>query len=134
MDIYAQNIMDHYKSPRNKGNIADPTTSHREANYSCGDIIEVDILLQDKIIKDVKFLGEGCAISQASASLLSEKILGKKKEDILLLGFDDMVKILGVQITQRRVKCALLGLLAVQNALLSLEGKGLRGWTDLIPE
>lgn len=117
MNIYAQNIMDHYKNPRNKGVISNPDTSHHELNRSCGDDITVSIKLNGDVISDIKFTGSGCAISQAGISILSEKLLGKNKQEILKYDFEYLKKIFGVPISERRSKCALIGLLAIQNAI-----------------
>lgn len=118
MNIYAQNIMDHYKNPRNKGVISNSDTSHHELNRSCGDDITVSIKLDGEVISNIKFTGSGCAISQAGISILSEKLLGKNKQDILKYDFEYIKKIFGVPISERRSKCALIGLLAIQNAIL----------------
>lgn len=119
MDLYAQNILDHYKNPRNKGNIKNPTATRKEANYSCGDIIEVDLKIEKGIIKDMKFRGEGCAISQAAISILSENIIGKKINEVEAMEDKDMIKLLGIAIGDRRKNCALLGFLGAKKALLN---------------
>jgi nitrogen fixation NifU-like protein len=118
MNIYAHNIMDHYKSPRNQGVIKEADACHRELNRSCGDDISVSIKLDGDLISDIKFLGSGCAISQAGISILSEKLLGKNKQEVMQYDFEYLKKILGVPISERRSKCALIGLLAIQNAIL----------------
>lgn len=117
MDLYAQNILDHYKNPRNRGKIAVPTVTHKEVNTSCGDIIEVDLKIEKEKLKDMKFRGEGCAISQASISILSEYIIGKKVKDILAMEEDGALRFLGIEISQRRKNCALLGFRGTVKAL-----------------
>lgn len=109
--------MDHYKNPRNKGEIADADASFRELNRTCGDDISVTIKFNGDIISDIKFMGSGCAISQATISILSEKLIGKTREEILDYNFLYLQKILGVPISDRRSKCALIGLLAIQHAV-----------------
>lgn len=131
MDLYAQNIIDHYRNPRNSGRLSRPTVSHREANYSCGDIIEIDIILKKGTIQHMKFRGEGCAVSQAAVSILSEYIVGKSITKVLRLKEVDVKKLLGVTISSRRQKCALLGLLAIQNGLLKYRQKPLRQFKDI---
>jgi len=131
MDLYAQNIIDHYRNPRNNGTIARPTVSHREANYSCGDIIEVDMVIKKNALKAIKFRGEGCAISQAAISILSEHAMGKQLKYVLSLGAKNIKKILGVDFSKRREKCALLGLLTLQNAILKKKKNPSRQFSDL---
>lgn len=91
--LYRQVIMDHYKNPRNKGTIDGDTVTVEMNNPSCGDRIEVHMSVQDGIIKDVKFEGEGCSISLASASMMTQAIKGKKLEDALKMSsqFSDMM-------------------------------------------
>lgn len=117
MDIYAQNILDHYKNPRNFGEIKDANASHAEANYACGDKLKVDIKTKGQKIVDIKFQGSGCAISQAAMSILTEAIIGKTKKEILKLTQADIKNLLGVTISARREKCSALALMTVQNAL-----------------
>lgn len=132
MNLYAQNILDHYKNPRNAGTLEKPSARRREANYSCGDIAEIDIFVENNILKELKSRGEGCAISQAARSILGENILNMPVDTILSLHEKDVVAMLGVPISQRRKKCALLALLAVHNALYSLKGLTIRQWSDII--
>lgn len=118
MNIYAANIIDHYKNPRNKEKIKESDASHQEFNHSCGDDILVLIKIEDDILLDIKFDGSGCAVSQAGISILSEKLVGGKIDDILQYDFKFMQKILGVPISERRYKCAMIGLLAIQKAII----------------
>ncbi len=134
MDIYAQNILDHYKNPRNQGKIAYANAKHFETNTLCGDSIGVSAKIEKNIVQKIQFTGEGCAISQAAISILSEHVKGKNISVILKLGSREMQKLLGVEITQRRIKCALLGLLSLQNAILEHQEKSFRSWADLIEE
>ena len=109
-DMYRQQILDHYKSPRNYGEIEDPTFTHVGENPMCGDTIEIDVVLDDaeETIERVAFRGDGCAISQASASMLSEQLHGMAIEDLHEMDRDDIVDMLGVDISPMRVKCAVL--------------------------
>ena len=134
MDIYAQNILDHYKNPRNRGKMSNANAQHIEANTLCGDSIGVSAKIEKNIIQKIKFTGEGCAISQAAISILSEHVKRKNISVILKLGSKEMQKLLGVEITQRRIKCALLGLLSLQNAILEYQKKPLSSWANLIEE
>ncbi len=108
-DIYRQQILDHYKNPRNHGELDDPTFSHVGENPMCGDRIELDVALDDEgRIERVAFQGDGCAISQAAASLLSEELPGLTIEELQAMDRDDVIKLLGVDISPMRVKCAVL--------------------------
>jgi len=108
-DIYRQQILDHYRNPRNYGELAAPSFSHVGENTMCGDVIEIDITLDDDdVIDAVAFRGEGCAISQASASMLSERLLGMTLTELDDLDRDDVTDMLGVEISPMRIKCAVL--------------------------
>jgi nitrogen fixation NifU-like protein len=109
-DMYRQQILDHYKNPRNYGEIDDPTYTHTGENPMCGDTIEMDVVLDDddETIEAVAFRGDGCAISQASASMLSEQLAGMSVADLQEMDRDDIIDMLGVDISPMRVKCAVL--------------------------
>lgn len=134
MDLYAQNIIDHYRNPRNSGKLLNPAAVRREANYSCGDIVEVDLGIAKDTITEFRFRGEGCVISRAASSILGEHIRGKTFDDVLVLTLKDVKRLLKVDVTQRRLKCALLGLLAVQNAILAVQKRPVRRWHDMLGE
>ncbi|GAB3032810.1 iron-sulfur cluster assembly scaffold protein [Natronobiforma cellulositropha] len=109
-DMYRQQILDHYKNPRNYGELEDPTFSHVGENPLCGDEIRMDVRLgeDEETIERVAFSGDGCAISQASASLLSVELEGKTVDELLAMDRDDIVDMLGVDISPMRIKCAVL--------------------------
>lgn len=113
-DMYRQQILDHYKSPHNYGELDDPTFTHVGENPMCGDSIEIDIRLddpkagEDAVVTDVAFRGDGCAISQASASMLTDELPGMSVAEIESLDRDDMIELLGVDISPMRIKCAVL--------------------------
>jgi nitrogen fixation NifU-like protein len=121
MDVYAENILDHYRHPRNSGTLNDGTVHVREENASCGDDIELDIKVEDDHIKAVAWKGKGCAISQAAMSLLSEELTDMSVTDAKTLAPEYVHKLLGVPVGARREKCAMLGLMAVRNALGKIE-------------
>lgn len=120
MDIYREIILDHYKHPHNFGHIAHPDASHTLYNSACGDKITMDVTLdtKEKVI-DVKFSGEGCAISQASASMLTDMVIGKTKKEILNLTSEDIFSLINTALTGSRVKCAVLPLEVLQKAVAS---------------
>jgi nitrogen fixation NifU-like protein len=109
-DMYRQQILDHYKNPRNYGEIEDPTFTHIGENPMCGDEIRMDVVLDDseETIEQVAFQGDGCAISQASASMLSQELAGMTVEELEAMDRDDITEMLGVDISPMRVKCAVL--------------------------
>lgn len=109
-DMYRQQILDHYKSPRNYGELKEKTYSHVGENPLCGDEIFMDIRLDEdeETIEAAAFSGDGCAISQASASMLSEKLPGMTVEELEEFDRDDAVDMLGVEISPMRMKCAVL--------------------------
>jgi len=116
--LYRDFILDHYRNPRNAGTIEDADASFEDINPLCGDKVRMDLRIRDGVIEDVKFKGRGCAISQASTSLLTEEIKGKKISDIEAIGKDDVLANLGINISAARLKCALLGLKVLKQALV----------------
>ena len=119
MDVYAENILDHYRHPRGKQRLAQPSVTHEETNVSCGDSLIVDLSIADGVIREIGWEGSGCAISQAAMSMLGEELAGKTIDAAGALDAKDVYDLLGVPIGPRRVKCALLGLQAVKNAIRS---------------
>ncbi len=115
--MYRENIIDHYKNPRNKGCIENADISIEENNPSCGDVIEWFVKIEDGEITEVKFEGRGCAISQASTSMLTDKVKGKTIEEVEDIEKEQIFDMLGVDLTPLRIKCALLGLKALKKAL-----------------
>lgn len=109
-DMYREQILDHYKNPRNHGKLEDPTFSHIGENPMCGDEIRVDVMLEDdgETIEYVAFSGDGCAISQASASLLTQELPGTNLEELAEMDRDDITEMLGIEISPMRIKCAVL--------------------------
>lgn len=107
-------LLDHYRNPRNYGTLENADISHEEGNPSCGDVVRIDLIIQDDRVADVKFTGKGCAISQASASILSEVIMDKSLEEVKKISMDDMIDALGIRISPTRVKCAILPLKVVK--------------------
>ncbi len=109
-EMYADIILEYYRNPVNKGVITNPDISARDSNPSCGDVVEINIKLNDKHVKEIKFNGKGCVISQASASILTEFVKGKSIDDVKRITNEDIFKLLGIKLSAVRVKCALLPL------------------------
>ena len=120
-DIYQEFILELYKNPINFGKLDNPNLQAHSFNPLCGDKIEMFIRLDNKSerVEEVKFTGTGCAISQASASLLTEEIKGKTLEEIKKMDKDDVIKMLKVDLSKNpsRLKCAMLGLEVVKKAI-----------------
>lgn len=121
--MYRENILEHYKSPRNVGRISDATFAHREINQSCGDTIELYVRLDGSgRIAEVKFEGQGCAISQAAVSMLTEKLIDLTVDEATKLGQDDVFALLGFPVGATRLRCALLGLKTLQAGIAAQRG------------
>ena len=116
-DLYRDYILEHYRRPHNFGVIDAPTASHEGANPLCGDRITMQLAIADGTVERVGFTGRGCAISQASASLLTDEIKGKPLAEVEKLGTDDVLDLLGIEISPARLKCATLSLDTLQHAL-----------------
>lgn len=119
-EMYKENILDHYKHPHNKKKIA-ATVEHQEVNTLCGDKITVYLLIQKGKIVDAAFEGEGCAISQAAISLLTDEIKHKRLIEVKKVKKETILALLGVPISHTRMKCALLSLKAVEKGVEQYE-------------
>ena len=131
-DLYRDEILEHYRRPHNFGTLPAPDAVREGNNPLCGDRITMMLAISpDGRVTDVAFTGRGCAISQASASLLTDEIRGRRLEDIEKLRGDDVLDLLGIDISPARLKCALLSLDTLQGALRgrAVEGDG-RGAGD----
>lgn len=116
-ELYRDQILEHYKRPQNFGELGDYDLSFEDTNPLCGDELRVELKLDgDGRVEDLAFAGKGCAISQASASLLSEEIKGMTVEDILRLDRSFILELLGIEISATRMKCAMLSLKVVKSA------------------
>ncbi len=123
--MYRQQILDHYKNPRNYGEMQEPDFSHVGENPSCGDTIKVDVKLadDDETIEEVSFTGDGCAISQAAASLLTKELPGNSIEELQAMDTDDITEMLGVEISPMRIKCAVLARQVAQDGAKLYRGE-----------
>jgi nitrogen fixation protein NifU and related proteins len=116
-DLYRDYILEHYRRPHNFGILEHPDARYEGANPLCGDRITMMLAIRDGIVADVAFSGRGCAISQASASLLTDEIKGKTVDEVAAMTPDDVLDLLGIEISPARLKCALLSLDTVSHAL-----------------
>ena len=119
MSLYHDLILDHYRNPRNHGTLETATHHAETLNPTCGDKLSMDIVLKNDIIYDIRFSGSGCAISQASASLLTENIKRKLASEALQIEPKDVLELLGVTLSPNRLKCGLLSLETLKKTLRS---------------
>ena len=126
-DFYREEILEHYTHPHNYGTLEEADISHMENNPLCGDRIRFDIKLDEdgQTIKDVRFSAVGCAISKASASMLSDLLIGQALDELKELTKEDVLDELGIDLGPVRLKCALLPLKVVK-----VGAYGLDGWQD----
>lgn len=118
MDLYGEIILDHFQNPHHHGRLERATLSGRDSNPLCGDQIQLDILADaEGTIVDVGFTGQGCAISQASVSMLTDALIGKSLFEAAQMSNDDIYQMLGVPLSPARVKCALLGLTTLKKTI-----------------
>jgi len=127
MDIYREEILEHYKNPRNFGILPNATQHRRETNASCGDLVEIYLRIVkthgENVIEEVKFEGQGCALMIASASKLTEELKGKKISDAEKINKNKIMSIIGIEATTAREKCVMLPFIAVNKIFKSLKGK-----------
>jgi nitrogen fixation NifU-like protein len=118
-DFYKEYILDHYRNPRNFGHLDAPTAVAEDLNPLCGDKIRFELQVDaDGRVSDVRFSGKGCAISQASASMLSESLKGEMLEDVARFSQERVLENVGIGISPARMKCAMLGLKVAKSAAL----------------
>ncbi len=118
-ELYREVILEHAKHPQNYGTMDAPDVSQEEYNPLCGDRVRLDLRISDGLITDVRFSGRGCAISQASASLLTDELIGMPVEMAKVYSKDDLLELIGIPLANNptRLKCALLALKALKAGL-----------------
>lgn len=121
-DLYRDQIIDHYKNPRHKGELDPHDYSYEDDNPLCGDRIRIDVRVDSQNrVTDAAFSGVGCAISLASADLLAESIVGKSLDDVKRMSKDDILEMLGIELGPVRLKCALLSLKVLKAGVYGIE-------------
>jgi nitrogen fixation NifU-like protein len=121
-DLYRDYILEHYRRPHNFGVLDAPTASFEGANPLCGDRITMQLGIRDGVVAEIAFTGRGCAISQASASLLTDEIMGMPVDKAEAFRADDLLELLGIEISPARLKCAMLSLETLEHALAETPG------------
>lgn len=124
MDLYQQELMDHYRNPRNRGHLEHADFVSREHNPSCGDAIAMEGVVENGVIKKLVFTGQGCVISQATGSLLTQACCGKSLDEIMQLGEPFIRQLLGIELGPTRLRCALLALQALQQGIHAYQTTG----------
>ena len=120
-DLYRDNIIDHYKNPQYRGHLDPNSIQFEDDNPLCGDHIEVTLRVDENgKVTDGRFEGKGCAISQASADLLIESVIGRNMEDVKNLSRQDVLDLLGIELGPVRLKCALLPLKVLKAGVYGL--------------
>ena len=121
--LYSKTLLDHFRHPRNYGDLPTADISYESFNPLCGDRIRIALKLNDRVVQDARFKGDGCAISTAAASLLTEMIRGAHLEDLSTLPDDLLISALESDIQPARVQCALLPLEALRAGLKDYESR-----------
>lgn len=121
--MYQEIILDYYRHPRNHGALKNPQIVSHDVNTSCGDEITIHVAVKDGVISDIRFSGKGCAISQAAASMLTEDVIGKPVSYVAKLNKESMLKLIPIEISPMRLKCALLGFKVLKLGVLKSLGQ-----------
>ena len=121
--MFREDIMEIYKNPSNRGIMNNPTVSVLEVNPFCGDEVNLQLKISEGKIEEIKFIGSACMVSTVSSSLLTEAVTGKSLEEVKRFQKDDLLKIINLNLTTSRVKCATLALEALQKAIKEYESK-----------
>ncbi|MBI2410832.1 MAG: SUF system NifU family Fe-S cluster assembly protein [Candidatus Kerfeldbacteria bacterium] len=117
MNIYQEEILEHYRHPHNTGQLEHADVVQQEYNPFCGDKLTLYLTFVDNKVAEVRFMGEGCAISQAATSMLTDKIAGMTRKQIQQLTKEDVLQLLGIELGPTRLKCALLSLQGIHHAI-----------------
>lgn len=120
-DLYREIILDHYRHPRNKGVLDPHDYSAQDVNPLCGDELRIDMRVKDGKVDEIKFSGRGCAVSQASASILTEMVEGMTLDEVKALTKDDLLEEIGIPVSPARLKCALLSLKVLKSGVYGVQ-------------
>ena len=120
--LYREIILEHYRNPQNRGTLDPADYSYEDTNPLCGDEIRIDMRVNDGIVSDIAFSGRGCAISQASASMLTEMVKGQPLEEVKQISKEDLLEELEIPLSPARLKCALLSLKVLKAGIYGVGG------------
>ncbi|MBT3455539.1 iron-sulfur cluster assembly scaffold protein [bacterium] len=122
-NLYAHHMQEHYKNPKNKGLLKTPDISSLHHNPTCGDQVNIDAKVNNGVITEIKFSGDGCVISMATASILTEFCKGKTIKEIDKLEEHDVLNLIKMELGPARIKCAVLSLRAIQDGIKKYRDK-----------
>jgi nitrogen fixation protein NifU and related proteins len=123
MNFYKEELLDHFKNPRNYGELENCDIDSQELNPSCGDNIKIQATVKNETLEKIKFTGKGCVISLATASMLIQDCIGKSLDQVLLLDENYLMNLIGIPLGPNRLKCALLPFMALKNGILQYKAK-----------
>ena len=130
-EIYQEHVLDHYEDPYHRGHLEQAMHQHKDDNPLCGDVVEIELLIDaDGKIIEAYFNGDGCCISQASASMLIEKMEGQHVESVKAFSAEDMLELFGPKLTPNRQKCCLLSWRVLQSAIYAPRDGAAQASTD----
>jgi nitrogen fixation NifU-like protein len=119
-EVYQEHVLDHYEDPYHRGHCPGATHAHQDDNPLCGDVIRIELQIDgDGTVRQAYFDGDGCCISQASASMLVQQVEGKSVDEVRAFSAEDMLRLFGARLTPNRQKCCLLSWRVLQSALFS---------------
>ncbi len=119
--IYREIILDHSKNPRNRGTLDPADFTYEDVNPLCGDEVRIDVRVNDNHVSEIAFSGRGCAVSQASASILTEMVEGMSIDEVKQITKDDLLEEIGIPVSPARLKCALLSLKVLKAGLYGVD-------------
>lgn len=122
LEIYQEMILEHYNKPNNRGDIENYDVSAKDSNPICGDEIGIQIKFDNGMMNDIKFQGQGCAISLSSVDVLIDLVKNKNIQEVKNLTTESFLKVLGIELSPLRLKCALLGLKTLKTAVYTYLG------------
>lgn len=121
-EIYQEMILDRYKNPINSGSVSNADASSKDYNPSCGDAIEIQMKVSDGVVENIKFQGQGCAISQSSVDILLDMVKSKNLDEVKNITPEDFLKRLDIELSPLRMRCALLGLKVFKTTIYTYLG------------